>query len=593
MRFALCADVIEPPETVSTAGTIVADVMPTLRRYHLMNYNPVDSTTSTTKQNSSPSFAAIGLSGAMERSVAPNWALALTGRFLPTLAVGLASLMVGEVTLAAGTVYLPNASFESPGTAFADPRIDHWQKTPKPVWYDESQGYLWSQLTGVFVNPASGSADHLENMEGNQAMFLFAVPQVGIFQDYLSVGGTNTTPDRAFHARFEPGKSYRLTAGILGGGGGMTNGVTLQVGLYYLDAASNQVAVASTNITYTPEVFTNATRFEDFTVTVPPVRSSDAWAGRNIGVSLISTVDPALAGGYWDIDQVRLTETLEIPNASFENPATEFVDPFVGSWQKTPKPFWYDESGGYLWTQLTGAFANPATGSADRTENMDGNQAVFLFAVPEVGLFQDYESMGGTNSAPERAFDVVYEVGRAYTLAFGALGGGGNMLEGVSLEAGLYYRDGASNRVVVASTNLVYQPALFTNAENKKLFVDFQVRLPAVRAGDPWAGQHIGVQFLSTVRPELAGGYWDLDHVRLFEAREPVLVDPVRTGEQFTFTVRSEPGLTFEILSAPELTLPTADWTSLGSITNLTGSAPFVDPAPGSGGRFYRARQLP
>ncbi|MHB9009159.1 MAG: hypothetical protein ACYDC1_19795 [Limisphaerales bacterium] len=534
-----------------------------------------------------------GFSGAVERPGTPKRAVASTERFLAALAVGIASLAAGNGTVAAGTVYLPNASFESPGTEFVDPRIDHWQKTPKPFWYDESQGYLWSQLTGVFANPAAGSADRLENMDGNQAVFLFAVPQVGIFQDYTSVGGTNSTPDRAFHARFESGKSYHLTAGIRGGGGGMTNGVTLQVGLYYLDAATNQVTIASTNIVYTPEAFTNATRFVDFTVAAPAVRSGDAWAGRNIGVSLISTVDPALAGGYWDIDQVRLTETLEIPNASFENPATDFVDPFVGSWQKTPKPFWYDESGGYLWTQLTGAFANPAAGSADRTENMDGNQAVFLFAVPEVGLFQDYESIGGTNTAPERAFDAVYQVGRAYTLTFGVLGGGGNMVEGVSLEAGLYYRDGASNRVTVASTNLVYHPALFTNAENKKLFVDFQVQVPAVKPGDPWAGQHLGVQFRSTVRPDLAGGYWDLDHVRLFEVREPVLADPVRTGEQFTFTVLSEPGLNFEILSAPTVALPTADWTRLGTITNLTGATPFVDPAPGSSGRFYRARQLP
>jgi hypothetical protein len=47
---------------------------------------------------------------------------------------------------------------------------------------------------------------------------------------------------------------------------------------------------------------------------------------------------------------------IEIPNGSFESPETPFAEPGLDSWEKTPKPFWYDEGGGGLWIQLTGVF---------------------------------------------------------------------------------------------------------------------------------------------------------------------------------------------------------------------------------------------
>ena len=38
-------------------------------------------------------------------------------------------------------------------------------------------------------------------------------------------------------------------------------------------------------------------------------------------------------------------------------------------------------------------------------DNCDGSQAAFLFALPEVALFQDYNSIGGTNTTPSHDFD--------------------------------------------------------------------------------------------------------------------------------------------------------------------------------------------
>ena len=40
--------------------------------------------------------------------------------------------------------------------------------------------------------------------------------------------------------------------------------------------------------------------------------------------------------------------SIDIPNASFELPETTFPDPNIDSWQESPTPWWYDESGGYL-----------------------------------------------------------------------------------------------------------------------------------------------------------------------------------------------------------------------------------------------------
>ena len=62
----------------------------------------------------------------------------------------------------------------------------------------------------------------------------------------------------------------------------------------------------------------------------------------------------------------------------------------------------------------------------------------------------------------------------------------------------LYYRDSSSNMVTVAATNIVYDTSIFTSITN---FVDFELDSPPVQASDPWAGQHIGIQFLSTYSP--------------------------------------------------------------------------------------------
>jgi len=285
---------------------------------------------------------------------------------------------------------------------------------------------------------------------------------------------------------------------------------------------------------------------------------------------------------------------IAVPNGSFESPATFFVSLNIDSWQKTPQPGGWDTNASGEWSNLMGIFKNTAPGSLDHITNCDGNQAMWLFARPEAGLFQDHDSVAWNDPSPSHGFDVRFEIGRSYQLKVGLLvggmGNGGGIQPGATLDLVLYYRDADSNRVSVATTTITNSLSVFSNSTQ---LLDVAVDVPTVRAGDPCAGQHLGILFLSTVTPELEGGYWDLDNVRLSSILAPTLSNPVRANGQFRFTLLSEPGLAYEVLARSDLTLSGADWTSLGLLTNVTGTVPFVDTNANFDQRFYQARQLP
>ncbi len=287
---------------------------------------------------------------------------------------------------------------------------------------------------------------------------------------------------------------------------------------------------------------------------------------------------------------------LSVPNGSFESPQVPPEAPYAGpdidQWQKTPQPNWYNPSNNSNtpWEYLMGQFYNvPFPGQF--IDNCDGSQAAFLFALPEAGLFQDYDSVYGTNATPAHAFAASYQAGSSYDLTVGVIGGGGGMQPGATLQLGLYYRDASSNKVVIASTMVTNSPSVFpTNTH----LVDFQAHLPMVKPGDPWAGQHIGIQLLSTVGFDLAGGYWDLDNVRLAEVPAAVLVlsSAALTNAQFSFTVLSEPGVRFEIQASSDVLAAPDSWVSLATYTNVTGATVFTDYTTNFNRRYYRTRQL-
>jgi len=197
-------------------------------------------------------------------------------------------------TLWAGTINIPNGSFEAPYVDMVSPyatsSISDWQKAPVPAWwtgagYSEQQ---WIDSAGVFVNVPFQPVD---NVDGRQAAFMFSPPGCELFQDLAAV--------------FEIGQSYTLTVGVEGGGYGMKLGVPMDIRLYYRDDTGNRITVGATEIINTngSGVMSHLT---DYQLDIPTVMANDAWAGKNIGVQLISTAGFEISGGFWNIDNVRL-----------------------------------------------------------------------------------------------------------------------------------------------------------------------------------------------------------------------------------------------------------------------------------------------
>jgi len=238
------------------------------------------------------------------------------GLFRPALALCLAVLP--GVALAQGTsISIPNYSFESQLASLdtdTNNDIDDWETAPQPADFNPGQsGFTWNELTGVFGNTPVGYPDHIDNIDGNQAAYIFADPEVALFQDYNSTDWQDLPPNHAFDAVFEPGHSYTLTIGIIGGGGDMAAGASLDLSLYYRDGSGDMVNVASTSVVYSSTAFPTTTDLIDYQVTVPTVQATDPWAGQNIGIEMLSTATASNEGGYWDLDNVRLTDIPAVP----------------------------------------------------------------------------------------------------------------------------------------------------------------------------------------------------------------------------------------------------------------------------------------
>lgn len=226
---------------------------------------------------------------------------------VPVLTLWLtASCLTG--TPRAQPIAVPNASFEAPVTAFVSTVVEAWRKMPKPAWYEEGGGFLWDQLVGIFRNTPPSSADHIQNCDGLQAAWLFAVPEVGFYQVLADDPAPEGPPPV-----YTPGYAYELTVGILGGGGNMAAGATLELALFYEDPTGQARPVARSVVTNETGLWGVPKLLRDFSVRTPVVRNTDPWAGRPIGLRFLSTVSSEWQGGYWDLDRVRLLAVPERP----------------------------------------------------------------------------------------------------------------------------------------------------------------------------------------------------------------------------------------------------------------------------------------
>lgn len=226
------------------------------------------------------------------------------------------SLLVGVLCTAGGAaaradaVTVPNYSFESPLAprvspfampAFSGSDTDDWIESPMPFWWPATI-VEWNQSAGVFFNVPG--LQHINNADGEQVAYMFAVPDMGITQDLA--------------ATYEVNRSYELRVALRGGSGGMPLGSPVEVSLYYRNGANNIVSIGATE--FLNDNTGSPTSLVDVVVNLPPVMPGDAWAGKNIGIQIRSSValnQPELQAGTWGIDNVRLnSENSSVPAAS-------------------------------------------------------------------------------------------------------------------------------------------------------------------------------------------------------------------------------------------------------------------------------------
>jgi hypothetical protein len=289
-----------------------------------------------------------------------------------------------------------------------------------------------------------------------------------------------------------------------------------------------------------------------------------------------STFSAAVALFFAGTAIVRAQE-IHVPNGLFGLPSTTYALPYVISWQTVP-PAEYEE---------VGVFTNdPSFGPSEYLVNCVGGQAAFLYAAPGTSLFQDYDSVDAVGDS--NTFSATYDVGKSYQLITGITGGAVEPLTpGVILQMGLYYRDNSNNIITVAATNIGYTTNIFSPTN----LVDCQLDIPPVRSSDAWAGQHIGIQFISLATTNNEGGTWDLNNVRLFET--PAFINPGWSNGRFGASLKSQPGLAFQIVATTNLSIPLSKWTNVVALTNVSGTTSFIDPATNTQERFYQARELP
>jgi hypothetical protein len=222
-------------------------------------------------------------------------------------------LAAGAGVSLAQPISVPNGSFESQsgvGQPFGvNVFMDSWQKPPNPGYPEGgANNFYWIQSAGGFIGTAPNSANPYSNLLGTQAAYMMSLPGAGIFQDNQStdwsgaVNGLNTI--------YQVGQAYQLTVGLFGKGM-VDNFSTLELSLYYRDNSNARVNVGSTTVTFNTTAFNPAGPFSfaDYSVSLPTVQAGDAWAGRNIGISIASV--QGTGDGYWDMDNVRLTAVPE------------------------------------------------------------------------------------------------------------------------------------------------------------------------------------------------------------------------------------------------------------------------------------------
>ena len=240
-------------------------------------------------------------------------------------------------------------------------------------WLEFDLDSVASSNTGVFANTPIGSPDRMVNADGKQLAFLGSQKGNALEQDLA--------------AAYRVGCDYRLTVAV-----GVSSRFPPSAACAGWIPSSWSYTISMGTSPWTSCIGRSrpngqsSTQLQDFSVVLPTVRPGDAWAGKTIGVAIRAA---GAAGGFWDLDNVRLVESLPtaipVANASFEAPT---VDPNgFGAW-----PFvdgWLELDLDSVASANTGVFANTPVGSPDRMINAEGKQLAFLGSQQGNALEQD------------------------------------------------------------------------------------------------------------------------------------------------------------------------------------------------------------
>lgn len=201
----------------------------------------------------------------------------------------------------ADSIVVPNGSFESP-SAFGlqvQPVVDSWSKSPDPG-VGLPPGYTWDGTVGTFYN-YPGQPTTIDNVDGSQVAYVLAYSTAGVSQVLNSAD-----------AVFNVGMSYTVTVGLTASSH-LTTSDSFGLSLYYLNGTT-PTPVGQSIVSYSAAAFPNLVHLTDVSLTIPAVQSSDAWAGKAVGIQL--SVVGGSGQGYWDMDNVRLTATSAVPEPS-------------------------------------------------------------------------------------------------------------------------------------------------------------------------------------------------------------------------------------------------------------------------------------
>jgi hypothetical protein len=189
---------------------------------------------------------------------------------------------------------LENASFEAetvdPNGYAAIGSVDGWTEID-----------LGPMSTGVFVNVDPNDPRHISNAHESQLAFIN--------------GESGTALEQFLDTIYQADGIYRLTVAV-GISATFPPSVeepldTLDLVLYY-DDGNEPNAIAAQTI---DSLSLSATELRDVSVSLPPVDVNDPWLNHSIGIGLRTKG----AGGFWNLDHVRLDASLPALDPNKEN----------------------------------------------------------------------------------------------------------------------------------------------------------------------------------------------------------------------------------------------------------------------------------